>query len=134
MKGGDISNELPLKVVVALDCILSRTPGSKRLLGIIIPTEEVEYNQLALSRLWNFSHKYGFTLELVGFGRTRKDMKEIMEDLDNMGTNPFNYYTAYRTPSDFAGQLPYRPEVKNVVDIGERGLMYGHWFMEFERV
>ena len=134
MKGGDISNELPLRVVVTLDCILTRRPTMKRFLGILQPSEEIEYNQMALGRLWNFAHKHGFTLELVGFGYTKKEMKEVMEDLDNSGTNPFNYSTAYRTSSDFASQLPYRPEVKNVIDIPDRALAYGHWFLEFERV
>ena len=134
MQGGDISNELPQKVVVALDCILLTTPRIKKTFGITTTYDEVEYNQIALSRLWNFGHKTGFTLELTGFGRTRKEMKEIMEDLDNSGTNPFNYSTAYRTSSDFASQLPYRPEVKNVIDIPDRALAYGHWFLEFERV
>jgi len=131
MQGGDISNELPQKIVVALDCILLTTPKIKKTFGITTTYDEVEYNQIALSRLWNFGHKTGFTLELTGFGRTRKEMKEIMEDLDNSGTNPFNYFTAYRVPSDLVSQLPYRPEVKNVIDISSRGLMYGHWFLEF---
>ena len=134
MKGGDISNELPLRVVVSLDCVLTKKPTAKRVLGIIRPAEEIEYNQLALSRLWNFAHKHGFTLELTGFGYTRKQMREVMEDLDNYGTNPFNYTTAYRVPGDLVSQLPYRPEVKNVIDIPTRGLMYGHWYLEFERV
>ena len=60
-------------------------------------------------------------------------MKEILEDLDNLGTNPFNYATAYRAISDLVSELPYRPDVKHVIDISSRGMRYGHWFLEIER-
>jgi hypothetical protein len=130
MKGGDISNEVPQRVAVTLDCILDKTPTSKRVLGIPVFSEEVSYNRQALARFWTFSQKYGYVMELVGFGYTRKEMKEILEDLDNLGTNPFNYSTSYRVISDFVSQLPYRPELKRVVDIPSRGLMYGSWYLE----
>lgn len=130
MKGGDISNEVPQRIAVTLDCILDKTPTSKRVLGISVFSEEVSYNRQALARFWNFAQKYGYVMELVGFGYTRKEMKEIMDDLDNLGTNPFNYSAAYKVISDFSSQLPYRPELKHVVDIPTRGLMYGSWYLE----
>ncbi len=130
MKGGDISNEVPQRVAVVLDCILDTKPTTKRVLGIPVFGEEVSYNRLALARFWNFSQKYGYVLELVGFGYTRKEMKEVLEDLDNLGTNPFNYSTSYKVVSDLVSQLPYRPELKHVVDIPSRGLMYGSWYLE----
>jgi hypothetical protein len=57
-------------------------------------------------------------------------MDEILEDLDNLGTNPFNYAKAYNVVADLVAELPYRPEVKNVIDIPERGLRYGHWYLD----
>jgi hypothetical protein len=134
MRGGDISNEVPQRIVVTLDCILSRRPAITRVLGIVRNTEEVEYDRVKLARFWRFAEKHEYRLELAGFGYTKKEMKEIEEDLDNLGTNPFNYVTAYRTYSDLVGELPYRPEVKNVIDIPDRSLAYGHWYMEIERV
>jgi hypothetical protein len=95
MRGGDISNEVPMRVVVTLDCILDRKPEMKKVLGIPVFKEEVTYNRRALSLFWNFAQKFGYSMEIAGFGYTRKEMKEILEDLDNLGTNPFNYYTAY---------------------------------------
>jgi hypothetical protein len=57
-------------------------------------------------------------------------MDEVLEDLDNLGTNPFNYSKAYRVPADLVAELPYRPELKHVIDIPERGLRYGHWYLD----
>ena len=37
MKGGDISNEVPMRVLVTLECILDRRPVLKKILGITIP-------------------------------------------------------------------------------------------------
>ena len=134
MKGGDISNEVPMRVVVTLDCILDRKPAMKKVLGIPVFKEEVTYNRRALSLFWNFAQKFGYSMEIAGFGYTRKEMKDILEDLDNMGTNPFNYYTAYQTVSDLVSELPYRPELVGVVDIPERGLRYGGKFIDLGRI
>jgi len=134
MKGGDISNEVPMRALVTLDCIIDRRPTAKKVLGIPVFGEETTYNRQALARFWKFAQDYGFSMELVGYGYTKKEMKEIQEDLDNMGTNPFNYSTSYRTISDLVAELPYRPEVKYVIDISSRGLRYGHWFLEMERL
>jgi hypothetical protein len=73
-------------------------------------------------------------MELVGFGYTRKEMKEIMEDLDNLGTNPFNYTNSYPVVADLVGELPYRPELKYVVDIPSRSLRYGAKYLDMGRM
>lgn len=134
MKGGDISNEVPLRVSVTLDCIVDKKPSVRRFLGIPIMEEEITYNRAALSNFWRFSQKYGYSLELIGFGYTKKEMKEIQEDLDNLGTNPFNYFLSYKTISDFVGELPYRPELVGVVDTPDRGLRYGSKYIDMGRV
>jgi len=59
-------------------------------------------------------------------------MDRVQEDLDNLGTNPFNYYHAYPVVADFVAELPYRPELKGVVDIPERGLRYGSKYINIE--
>jgi hypothetical protein len=130
MRGGDISNEVPKRVIVTLDCILDRRLSFKKVLGIAIPEEEVSYNRLALATFWRFKDTYEYSLELVGFEYTQLEMDEVLEDLDNLGTNPFNVAKAYNVVADLVAELPYRPEVKNVIDIPERGLRYGHWYMD----
>lgn len=130
MKGGDLSNEVPLRVAVTLDCIIDRRPVLKKVLGISIPDEEITYNRQALAYFWRFAEKNYYVMELVGFGYTQKEMDEVLEDLDNLGTNPFNYAKSYNVVADLVAELPYRPELKNVIDIPERGLRYGHWYLE----
>jgi hypothetical protein len=134
MRGGDISNEVPQRVVVTLDCILDRRPTVKKVLGISVFNEESTYNRQSLSLFWRFAEKHGYSLELVGFGYTKKEMKEVLEDLDNLGTNPFNYANAYPVVADLIAELPYRPELKGVVDIPSRGLRYGSKYLEMGRL
>lgn len=135
MQGGDISNKVPLRVAVALDCVIDVKPSVKRVLGLIpVFGEEVTYNRQALSLFWRFAEKFGYVLELVGFGYSQKDMEGVMEDLNNLGTNPFNYVVAYNVVADLVAELPYRPELVGVVDISERGLRYGSKFIDLGRV
>lgn len=134
MKNGDISNEVPLRVVVILDCVLDRKPTVKKVLGIPVFGEESQYNRQSLSLFWRFAAKYGYSLELVGFGYTKKEMEEVFEDLNNLGTNPFNYVNSYKSVADLVGELPYRPELKGVVDIPSRGLRYGSKYLDMGRL
>jgi hypothetical protein len=134
MRGGDISNEVPKRVIVILDCILDKKPNVKRVLGIPIFGQDITYNRQALSRFWNFAAKSGYSMEIVGYGYTNKEMKEVLADLDNLGTNPFNYANAYNVVADLVGELPYRPEVKHVIDIPSRSMRYGHWSLEMGAV
>lgn len=131
MRGGDISNEVPLRVVVTLDCILNHRPVINKVLGFIpVADEEITYNRVALSQFWRFAEKYGYTLELVGFDYRQKEMDGILSDLDNLGTNPFNYATSYNVVADLVAELPYRPELKHVIDVPSRGGRYGSWYLE----
>lgn len=134
MRGGDISNEIPLRVAVTLECILDKRPNVKKVLGIPVFSEESVYNRQQLSFFWRFAEKFSYTLELVGFGYSQKEMDEVLEDLNNLGTNPFNYAIAYPVVSDLVADLPYRPELMGVVDIPSRGLRYGSKFIDTGRL
>lgn len=134
MRGGDISNEVTMRVAVALDCVIDRSVKITKVLGIPVPKEEVTYNRRALSYFWKFREDHDYTLELVGFGYSQKEMDDVLDDLDNLGTNPFNYAKAYHVPADLVAELPYRPELKHVIDIPERGLRYGRWYLGQEGI
>lgn len=134
MRGGDISNKVPLRVAITLDCILDKKPSVKKVLGIPVFSEESVYNRQQLSFFWRFAEKFSYTLELVGFGYSQKEMDDVLEDLDNLGTNPFNYAIAYPVISDLVAELPYRPELMGVVDIPSRGLRYGSKFIDVGRL
>jgi len=135
MQGGDLSNEEPRRAVVTLDCILDREPVIKKVFGLIsTSSENVTYNRGMLARFWNYSSYTGFVLELVGFGYSQKEMDEIMEDLDNLGTNPFRYGKSYSVVSDLVSELPYRSELVCVIDVPTRALRYGSWYYDLGRV
>jgi hypothetical protein len=135
LQGGDLSNETPRRAVVSVDCFLDREPVFKKVLGLIPHTSEnVTYNRAMLSRFWRYSNDNGLILELVGFGYSQKEMNEIMDDLDNLGTNPFRYAKAHRVVADLVAELPYRNELLCVIDIPTRALRYGSRYFDLGRV
>ena len=76
----------------------------------------------------------GFILELAGFGFSQDEMDEFMDDLDNLGTNPFRYAKAYKVVADLVAELPYRNELVCVIDIPPRALRYGSRYYDLGRV
>lgn len=135
MQGGDLSNEVPKRAIVTIDCFLDRMPVVKKVFGFIShTTEDVTYNRGMLSRFWNYTSYTGFVLELVGFGYSQKEMDEIMEDLDNLGMNPFRYGKAYPNISALVAELPYRSDLACVIDIPKNALRYGSRYYDLGRV
>lgn len=132
MRKGDISNELPKRILVTTDIIMDVEINIKKKL-LIIPTVKIQkkFRRDALSYLYIFTTRAGFTLELVSFDLGDADLQEVMDMLDNLGTNPFRYYTAYESDKHLLSELPYRPEVVGVVDVDSRLLRYGHWGRTF---
>lgn len=134
MRGGDISNESPKRIFVTLECVLTEKISEHKVLGIF-KTEKVEYeyNILGLNKLWNFSGRLGVALDLVGIGRSEKEMEEILEDLNNTGSNPFSRTYAYDTIDALVAQLPYRPDLAGVIDAPANALRYGSWYIDMNR-
>lgn len=135
MQGGDLSNEIPSRTLVTADTFISRLPKLKKVMGLFnVADEEVSYDRIMLQRFWYFSSKHGRVLELACIGMSQKEVDIVMSDLDNLGTNPFNYASGYESPSDIVRLLPYRPEVVSVVDIPQRALRYGSYYFDLGRV
>lgn len=135
MKGGDLSNEVPKRAIVTVDCFLNRMPIVKKVFGLVpYASEEVSYDRGMLARFWNYSSYSGYVLELVGFGYSQKEIDEIMEDLDNLGANPFRYGKAYNVISDLVTELPYRGDLACVIDIPKNAMRYGSWYYDLGRV
>lgn len=131
MKNGDISNELPVRVIVTTDVFLqTEVKLQKRLKVFKIPKIEQSINRQLLSRFYIYTTREGVTLELASFTMDEVDLGEFMDKLDSMGTNPFRYYTSYESVEHLVAELPYRPEVVGVLDIQARQLRYGHWGLD----
>ena len=131
MKNGDISNELPKRIVVTTDVfLLVELTVKKRFKFLSLPTVDKKIRREILSYLYLITTNKGVTLELASFDLDEKHLQELVDMLDNMGTNPFRYFTAYDSVNQLVAELPYRPEVIGVLDKPDRLLRYGHWGLD----
>lgn len=131
MRNGDISNELPRRVLVTTDVFLNTELTVKRRLGIFpIPKINYSFNRVALSNFFVIATNREYTFELISFNLTYDDLTELNEQLDRMGTNPFRYYSSYDSMEHLIAELPYRPEIIGVLDIPSNLLRYGHWGLD----
>lgn len=139
MRGGDISNETSPKIVVVIDVV-----------GTVV-TEEVNKGFLRkeqiqrvktidlknVSQLWNLGNKYGLSIELAAFasdGWTQETLEEVMEKLERRVSNPFNYAEVYADIEELISVLPYRANLKGVVDVQERVARYGSYGVELNNL
>lgn len=138
MINGDISNETSPRIIVVIDVVaISEIVEEKKLLRTTTERKVNSLNNLALSQLWNISDKYGLSVELAGFSNeywTQEHLDKFMDRLDRRGGNPFNYAELYNDIDDFIGELPYRSNLKGVVDLRERIARYGSWGIELNNL
>lgn len=138
MINGDISNETSPRIIVVIDVVAnSEVFEEKKILRTIVSRKVVSLNNTALSELWTVSNKYGLSVELAGFQNemwTQEHLEKFMERLERRGGNPFNYAELYSDINDFIGELPYRTNLKGVVDLRERIARYGSWGIELNNL
>lgn len=131
MQNGDISNELPVRIIVTTDVFLqTELKIQKKLKVFKVPKVEQSINRQMLSRLYIYTTRQGVTLELASFTMDEVALGEFMDKLDNLGTNPFRYYTSYESVEHLVAELPYRPEVLGVLDAPSKQMRYGHWGLD----
>lgn len=130
MLKGDISNDMPRRVLVIDDLVvLKRQKMEKKFKVVPILKTEVEYDRIMLNKFYQYTTQRGITLELISFDLSQDQLELTYNQLDNVGTNPFRYYTAYKSAKDLVRDLPFRPEVVGVLDPAHQ-LMYGHWGLD----
>lgn len=138
MQGGDISNETSPRIIVVVDVVaLSSIDEDKKFLRTTHERKLDKLNNIALSQLWNISSKYGLSVELAAFADelwTQELLEKIMDKLERRGGNPFNYAEMYDSIDEFIGELPYRNNLKGVIDIRERVARYGSAGIELENL
>ena len=139
MINGDISNETPPRIIVVIDVVAeSLIEEEKRLLrGTSLTRKVTKLNNAYLSHLWNKSFQYGLSVELAAFESehwTQEHVDSLMDRLDNRGGNPFNYAELHSDIENFIDELPYRTNLKGVVDLRERVARYGSWGFEIENL
>lgn len=138
MINGDISNETSPRIIVVIDVVAkSEIEEERKLLRSVSERKVLSLNHLALSHLWNISDKYGLSVELAAFESelwTQDHLDKFMDKLERRGGNPFNYAELYNDIEDFIGELPYRTNLKGVVDLRERVARYGSWGIELDNL
>ena len=135
MRKGDISNDLPKRIVVIADTFLDyNVKISKKFKIFPVSSKETKYNRSILSRLYVFAQNIGYTMELASFSLNEEELQTLVNKLDKMGTNPFRYFTSYESIEHLVSELPYRPEVVGVLDLPSRMLRYGHWGLDFTQL
>lgn len=139
MIGGDISNETPPRIIVTVDVVaVSEVVENKRLLrGNFLERRITSLNNQALSLLWNKSNQFGLSVELAGFADdlwTQEHLDKLMARLDSRGGNPFNYAELYDDIPNFVNELPYRANLKGIIDLRERVARYGSWGIELQNL
>ena len=132
MQKGDISNELPQRVLVVADVFLNVDVAvTKRFKVFPVRTVNKTVRRELLSSLYLTTTRRGITLELISFDLSEEQLAQVIEFLDKKGTNPFRYFMSYGSIDELVRELPYRPEVVGVLDTPNRLLRYGHWGLDF---
>jgi hypothetical protein len=136
---GDISNDTPPRIIVIID-VVAETDSKEVRTGFMqkqIQSFVTKLNLAALSHLWNVGNKYGLSIELAAFadsGWDQENLDKMMGTLERRVANPFNYAEIYTDIDDFISILPYRANLKGVVDIRERVARYGSYGIEIDNL
>lgn len=129
MKNGDISNVSSPQVICVTDVVISLvTEETKSFLSKKTTSKIGSIEGLNANKLWIMSNNYGISLELAGFadqGWTEELLDKAFEKLERRVVNPFNYWQLYEDPEELVIGLPYRPNLKAVIDIPDRVARYG---------
>jgi hypothetical protein len=129
MKNGDISNVSSPQVICVTDVVVSLvTEETKSFLSKKTTSKIGNIEGLNANKLWIMSNNYGISLELAGFadqGWTEELLDKAFEKLERRVVNPFNYWQLYEDPEELVIGLPYRPNLKAVIDIPDRVARYG---------
>lgn len=138
MKHGDISNVSSPQVIVTCDVITKLVEEETGKLFLKKKEYKVgSLEVLAANTLWRISTSYGLSLELAGFedmNWTEELLQSVFDKLDRRVVNPFNYFQIYESVDELVGLLPYRPNLKGVIDIPERVARYGSYGVELSNL
>ena len=138
MRGGDISNETPFRIIVLADVVTEREEVTERkLLSKVTSLKLKNINKTEVYQLWMLANKYGLAVELAGIeedGWDQSSLDKVMDILDRRGGNPFNTAQLYITTQELVDDLPYRINLKGVVDLPTRNARYGSWGIDLNRL
>ena len=138
MKNGDISNVTSPQAICVSDVVLSLYAEEEK--GFLRRKTNVvlgDIDRLAANKLWILSNNYSISLEMAAFeseGWTPELLDKAMERLERRVVNPFNYWELYSDVEELVGTIPYRPNLKAVIDIPSRVARYGSAGVELDNL
>lgn len=138
MKGGDIDNVASPQVICTTDVVITLLEEETG--GLFRKKQEFklgDINLIDVNRLWRAANKFGISLELAAFedqGWSEELLDKTFERLERRAVNPFNYYQLYSDVEELVGMLPYRPNLKGVIDVPGRVARYGSAGVEIDRI
>ncbi|CAB4166945.1 hypothetical protein UFOVP964_44 [uncultured Caudovirales phage] len=138
MKNGDISNVSSPQVLCVTDVVLKlEEETSRRLLVKQTSLKVGAIDLIAANKLWRLANNYAISLELSGFeseGWSEELLEKAFEKLERKVVNPFNYWQLYEDPLELVGLLPYRANLKAVIDVPGRVAMYGSAGVQLDNI
>ena len=138
MKNGDISNLASPQLVVVTDVVVALSlEETGKFLTKKVVKKIGELNLLSANQLWTLANQYGVSLELAGFeeeGWTEELLDKAFEKLERRAVNPFNYWQLYESPHEIVGGIPYRANLRGVIDIPGRVAIYGSAGIELQNL
>lgn len=138
MKNGDISNVSSPQVICLTDVVIGLTEEeTKRLLSKKTEYKIGNIDLQNANKLWLLSNNYGISLELAGFqdqGWTEDLLEKAFEKLERRVVNPFNYWQLYENADELVGLLPYRANLRGVIDVPGRVARYGSAGVEIDNL
>jgi hypothetical protein len=138
MKNGDISNVSSPQLIVTTDVVVKLVEEeTRRLLAKKVSYKVGDIDLLGTNKLWLLSNNYGLSLELAGFESenwTEELLEKSFEKLERRVVNRFNYWQLYENVEELVGLLPYRPNLKGIVDKPDRVARYGSAGIELANI
>lgn len=138
MKNGDISNVSSPQVICLTDVVIGLVEEeTKKLLSKKIEKKIGSIDLQNANKLWLLSNNYGISLELAGFedqGWTEELLDKAFEKLERRVVNPFNYWQLYENVEELVGLLPYRANLRGVIDVPGRVARYGSAGVEIDNL
>lgn len=138
MIGGDISNVSSPQVISTTNVLISlKEVEERKILSRKITHVIGDIDPIAANKLWTLGNNYGISLELAGFadqGWTEELLEKAFEKLERRVVNPFNYWQLYEDIDELVGTLPYRANLKAVIDIPGQVARYGSAGVELDNL
>jgi len=138
MKNGDISNVSSPQVICITDLVVGLIQEeTKTFLTKKVSAKVGDIELQNANKLWVMSNKYEVSLELAGFeseGWTEELLDKAFEKLERRVVNPFNYWQLYEDAQELVAGLPYRPNLKAVLDIPGRVAQYGSAGVQIDNI